>query len=147
MITEFQKNKIIEEYQKQEKTYREIGDDIGLKEQAVSDFIRREIKRGNLERISRSEIRKEKIAEARIAKEETKRVNGIVEHIPVPNTDVNCNKVFKTCIYGCRGNSGKCNFLAMTGFARITTSPNPKHCHDYIKATGKRPRLTKGALG
>lgn len=144
-MTKEQKEYIFAEYVKGVKTYREIASDVGLASGTIRSFVSQKVASGELERVDRIAFIKQRAEErrAKAKKEEKKRK---VTHLSDGTVDVDCDKYHNTCIYGC-SMVGKCNFQACVGRSRILTSPDHKHCHEYVKITKDRPRITQNANG
>ena len=123
------KKYIIDEYVKGEKSVREIASSVNQTFYAANAYIKRAKKAGIIPNVRKKAVTHKSEPSYQI-KEKPK-----VKREPKPGTDVKCTPAkAKTCFYGCKRQSqGLCDYMTITGSARILVSPDPNHCSVYVE--------------
>lgn len=78
-------------------------------------------------------------------KQDTKLIfhpGGYKEYEPIPGTCVDCDKVYRSCVYGSDLiGKGKCNYSCITNHTRGRGQEDPRQCSKYIKRDKEHPKL------
>lgn len=127
-----QKEYVINEYVKGKKSLQQIACDLGVTFGAVKSYVKIAKKNGVLSSDRKKRVCNKMSGPMEPMKKPTK-FTGV--SVLQPGQSVNCTKsVAKTCIYGCStDHSGLCNYMVITGRARILVAPNPKKCTAYMR--------------